>query len=296
MSESNQTISAEFPYDPKYVEVHGSKMHYVEQGQGDPIVFIHGIPTSCYLWRNILPPIAKHARCIALDLIGMGKSDKPDIEYTVFDHIKYVNGFVEALDLKNVTFVLHAWGSVIGFEVARHHQDRLRAIACLESHLRVPDSRDMVSLPVQELTAILELPDGGYDIVMNSNYFVNRVLPRGVLRRLSEKELRHYQEPFNQPGSCKPLWQYLQDLPLGDENNEVTQLISKYSEWLKTCDVPKLMMYAIPGFITTVATVQWAKENISNIKSVDVGDGLHYAQESNPEKIASEIESWYTSL
>lgn len=293
MTVENNQISADFPYQSNYIEVNGSKMHYIDEGQGEPMLFLHGIPTSCYLWRNVIPFLSDNVRCIAPDLIGMGKSDKPDIEYTVFDHIKYIEGFIEALDLKNITLVLHAWGSVIGFDYAMRHQENIKGIAFLESHLRPTMQWDMISLPVQEMSAVLDAPDGGYDVIMNSNYYVNKVLPSGVLRTLTEEEMEHYRAPFKEPGSCKPIWQYLQDLPLGGDSGEVDKLIANYSEVLTQSQLPKLMLYAIPGFITTVDTVKWARDSLPNISLVDVGDALHYAQESNPQKIGEELLAWY---
>jgi len=145
-----------------------------------------------------------------------------------------------------------------------------------ESHLRPPTGREMVSLPVQELASVLDSDDGGYDVIMNSNYYVNKVMPSGVLRPLSAAEMRYYQEPFTQPGSCRPIWQYLQDLPLGDESSEVSELISQYSISLTQSSLPKLMMYAVPGFITTIDTVMWARDNLSQLTLVDLGDALHY--------------------
>jgi haloalkane dehalogenase len=154
----------------------------------------------------------------------------------------------------------------------------------------------MVSLPLQELSTVLNTPDGGYDIIMNSNYFVNKVLPNGVLRKLKEEELEHYRAPFHKTGSCKPLWQYLQDLPLGEGPKDVVELISNYSKWLSQTQLPKLMLFAVPGFITTISTVQWARDNLSNLTLVDVGDALHYAQETKPTTIGEEISIWYQNL
>ncbi len=297
MVEEAILIDTTYPTGSKSVAVKGSQMHYIEQGEGDPILFVHGIPTSCYLWRNIIPNLAQVGRCLAVDLIGMGRSSKPDIQYTVFEHIDYLRTFIETLNLKNITLVMHGWGSVIGFEVARQLQDRVKGLAFLEAHVRVPENRDSVSLPVQELTMILDLPDGGFDVVMNSNYFVNRVLPRGCLRNLSSEQMQYYREPFIEPGSAKPLWQYLQDVPLSDDDDcEVTALINNYSHWLQSAPLPKLMMYAIPGFVTCVSTIAWAKRNLSNLQTVDIGECLHYAQESNPYTIANELRSWYEKL
>lgn len=296
MNEHEPVISSAFPYESHFVEVFGSKMHYIEQGQGDPILFIHGIPTSSYLWRNVIPYLSDKGRCIAVDLIGMGKSDKPDISYRIFDHIDYLEGFINKLNLNNITLVLHGWGSIAGFDIAMRHPDRIKGIAFLEAHVRPVTDWAMVSLPIQELSLVLNSPDGGYDVIMNSNYFVNKVLPSGVMRKLSAEEMEHYREPFKEAGSCKPLWQYIHDLPLGDGPADVVELIANYSQKLQTSPIPKLMMYAVPGFITTISTVQWAKDHIAKLELVDIGDALHYAQENIPDKIGEELSNWYESI
>jgi len=289
-------ISAKFPYTSHYLEVQGSKMHYIEEGNGEPILFLHGIPTSSYLWRNIIPYLSDLGHCIAPDLIGLGKSDKPEINYNIDDHIAYIEAFIDKLNLNNITLVLHAWGSVIGFDYAMRNPDRIKAIAFLEAHIRPVTDVDMVTLPVQELASILQSPDGGYEVIMHSNYFVNKVLPSGVLRRLTEEELLNYQQPFLKPGSCKPLWQYLQDLPLDSGPNAVTQLISRYSKKLAASPIPKLMLYAVPGFNTPISTVEWARDHLKNLTLVDIGEALHYAQETNPIEIGSELRKWYKTL
>lgn len=292
-----QAISAAFAYKANFVEVNGAKLHYIEEGQGRPILFLHGIPTWSYLWRNVIPYLSDQAHCIAVDLMGMGKSDKPDITYSVFEHIDYITGFIEALDLRDVTLVMHGWGSIIGFHYAMTHPDNIYGLAFLESHIRPVTEIDMVSLPLLEMASVMSSEDGGYDIVMNSNYFVNTVMPSGVLRTLTDEEMQQYQMPFQTPGSCQPLWQYLQELPLGTSGDpKVLELITQYSQQLTQSDLPKLMLYAIPGFITTIDTVRWAKDNLPNLTLVDIGDALHYAQESNPEKIGAELATWFTQV
>jgi haloalkane dehalogenase len=132
MSET-RTISADFPYKSHYIEVHGSKLHYVDEGSGDPILFLHGNPTSSYLWRNILPAVTPVGRGIALDLIGMGKSNQPDIEYRFFDHATYVEGFIELMGLKSITLVIHDWGSALGFHYAMRHENNMKGLAFMEA-------------------------------------------------------------------------------------------------------------------------------------------------------------------
>ena len=184
----------ETEFKSNYIDILGSKMHYIEAGEGNPLLFIHGVPTYSYLWRNIIPQVKHHGRCIAVDLMGMGYSDKPDIEYTIFDHIKYVEAFIETLGLTNITLVLHAWGSLIGFDYVARNPDKIKAIAFMEAHLRAATSNDMVSLPVQEIVALLASPEVGKDVILNSNYYVNKVLPCGVIRQLSNDEMNAYRK------------------------------------------------------------------------------------------------------
>jgi haloalkane dehalogenase len=290
------TVSAEFNFAPHYAEVLGSKIHYIEAGEGDPILFIHGIPTWSYVWRNIIPALAPYGHCIAPDLIGMGKSDKPDIEYTIFDHIKYIDAFIEQRKLKNVTLVLHGWGSLIGFDYAMRHPKNVKAIAFLEGHIRPAIQKDMVALPVQERSSILNTEDSGYDLIMNSNHYVNKVMPAGAMRKLTDAEMAHYLEPFHASGSNKPIWQYLHDLPLGHKRTPVLDLISNYSEKLQHSKIPKLMLYAMPGFNTSIADIVWAKEHLPNLEVVEIDDALHYAQESRPEEVSAALVDWYTQL
>ena len=140
---SQQTISPEFPYEPHYVEVLGSKMHYVDEGAGDPILFLHGNPTSSYVWRNIIPYLVPLGRCLAPDLIGMGRSDKPDIEYRFLDHVRYVDGFIEQLGLTNLTLVIHDWGSALGFYYAMRHENNIKGLAFMEPIIMPVPSWDL---------------------------------------------------------------------------------------------------------------------------------------------------------
>ena len=142
-SNNKKQISTEFPFRSNFVEVHGSKIHYIDEGKGEPILFLHGNPTSSYLWRNIIPHLTGNARCIAPDLIGMGKSDKPDIEYRFFDHVKYIEGFIDKMKIKDVTLVIHDWGSGLGFHYAMRNEDKIRGIAFMEAILAPTERWDM---------------------------------------------------------------------------------------------------------------------------------------------------------
>lgn len=295
-TENQAVISPTCNVPSKFIEIKGSKLHYLESGSGEPMLFLHGMPTWSYVWRNIIPQVDEVARCIAPDLIGMGLSDKPDIDYRIFDHIDYIEAFVEQLDLRDITLVLHGWGSVVGFEIARRHPDRIKAIAFYESHVRAVTNWDMLALPVQQFAALLQRPGASYRAIVKQNYLIRKLLPSGVIRSLSDAEKAAYEEPFNTEESRKPLWQYVQDLPLGDGPADVVELINGYSNWLKQTDIPKLMMYAVPGFITTMDTVTWARDNFKNLSLVSLDDALHFAQETAPEQFSMTLKEWYLGL
>ncbi len=297
MSEQEETtpeISAEFPFESKYVEVLGSKMHYIDEGQGDPILFLHGNPTSSYLWRNVIPYVSDDGRVIAVDLIGMGKSDKPDIDYSFDDHARYLNAFIEELELKDVTLVIHDWGSGLGFNYAANNEDNIKGIAFMEALLMPMPSYD--AMPSQEMIEMFKnfrTPGIGEEMIMNQNIFVEQLLPSMILRELSEEELDYYSEPYPTPESRKPVWKWPNEIPIGGEPKNTHDIISSYNQWLQTTETPMLMIYATPGVIGNEMAVQWATENLMNLKTVNVGPGLHFIQEDAPDEIGEAISDWY---
>lgn len=284
-------IPADFPYESHYATVLGAKMHYVEQGVGDPILFLHTVPTSGYVWRNIIPHLATLGRCIAPDLIGFGKSDKPDIEYSIKDHIRYIEKFIETVGLKKLTIVMHGWGSIIGLDYAMRHENNCKGLVFYEAFLR-PFQEEDISLPFQEQVSELEAQEQNINFAVNGIQFVDQILPQAMMRQLSEKEMIYYREPFSEKGSGKPLQKYWQELPKGNGESEADAIINVYSEKLIKSQLPKLLLYSIPGFITSIATVMWAKEHFSHLEIVEVGEDLHYAQESNPSLMGESISIW----
>lgn len=285
----NQKIPANFPYSSHYAEVYGSRMHYIEQGHGDPILFLHGVPTSSYLWRNIIPHLSPLGRCIAVDLIGMGKSDKPNIDYTIFDHIKYVEKFIEVMNLKRVTLVMHDWGSILGFNYAMKHEENCKGLIFYEAYVRPLTEEDM-SLPYREQLFILQEQENKKE--MDGQHFVDTVLPQGMLRAFSAEEMQHYRQPFIGKEADKPLHQYLRDLPRGDGQSKLDKLVAEYSEKLTRSNLPKLMLYSLPGFITTMETAMWAKKNLPRLEIADIGESLHYAQETDPFMMGETMSIW----
>lgn len=286
---------SDFKYESKYVDINGSNIHYVEDGEGDAMVFVHGIPTWSYLWRNIIPHLKGQAHCVALDLIGCGYSDKPQLDYTIDEHIEYFTAFIEALNLNKITLVVHGWGSVIGLAYAMQNPEKIKGLVLIESHLRLPTQREMLSLPVQEVVNFLHQKNAE-QVILNSNYYVEKVLQSGVMRRLEAEELAHYLIPYEKDGTRQPIWQYLQELPTGDNQTAASKVIETYSPALVESDIPKLLLYTVPGFITTIETVKWAKDNMKNISVVDIGEALHYPQETLPQIISEEIRNWYQAL
>lgn len=279
-----------------FVPVKGARMHYYDEGAGNPTLFLHGIPTCAYLWRNIIPSLTPYARCLAPDLMGMGKSDKPDIDYRIFDHIAYIDAFIETLGLKNITLVLHGWGSVIGFDYARRHPDNVKAIAFYESYAQPITAWQQLSLPVQQIATLLDHPGASYRAVMKQNYFIEKILPRSAIHQLSEDAMNHYRNPFLTLESRKPIWQYVNDMPFGKGPKDVVELMKQYSTFLQKSKIPKLMLYAVPGFVTTMESVAWAKENLPGIQLRCLDDALHLAQESMPERFSEMLLQWYQEI
>jgi haloalkane dehalogenase len=292
---TEQEISAAFPFESKFVEVQGSRMHYVEEGSGDPVVFLHGNPTSSYLWRNVIPHLSPLARCIAPDLIGMGKSDKPDIEYRFFDHARYVDGFIEALGLRNITFVVYDWGSALGFHYARQHEDNVKGLAFMEAIVR-PLTWDEWPEQARQMFQAFRTPQVGWDLLVNQNAFVEQVLPGAIFRKLSEEEMDRYREPFLDPASRKPVWRWPNEIPIEGEPPDVVEAAQAYADWLGKSDVPKLLLYAQPGAIMREPLVEWCRKNMRNLKAVDIGAGVHFVQEDRPHEIGEAIAQWYRGL
>ena len=291
----DKEISATFPFESRFIEVEGSKIHYVEEGTGDPILFLHGNPTSSYLWRNIIPYAAEMGRAIAPDLIGMGKSDKPDIEYRFFDHVRYIEGFIEALGLQNITFVIHDWGSGLGFHYASRHEGNTKGVAFMEAILPIP-SWDAFPEAGRDLFKSFRTKDVGEDLLINKNMFVENVLPNFVVRPLTDEEMDHYREPYREEASRKPVWRWPNELPIEGEPADVWEAVEAYHEWLQRTELPKILFHATPGALMSAPLVESLTSTLKNLKTVDIGPGLHFVQEDNPHKIGRELGQWYQGL
>jgi haloalkane dehalogenase len=287
------SLRADFPFASKFIEVRGSKMHYVDIGSGDPILLIHGNPTSVYIWRNIIPYLTGYGRVVAVDLIGFGKSDKPDIEYRFSDHAAYLEEFIEKMGLRNITLVLHDWGSALGFDYASRHSANVRALAFLEALLvPVPGLEQWPNQDAARAFRLYRTPQVGWNLIVQESNFVEKRLQEGIIRRLCEEELQHYREPFREPGSRKPVWRWPNELPIDGQPADVAAVQMHYLAWLQSSAAPKLLLFAHPGALTPEPVVAWAKANLPNLQAADIGPGIHNLQEDHPSEIGEALASW----
>ncbi len=292
---SSQEISSEFPFQSHFITVKGSKIHYVDEGSGDPVLFLHGNPTSSYLWRNIIPHLTPRARCLAPDLIGMGKSDKPKLDYRFFDHVRYVEGFIEQMELSNITLVLHDWGSGLGFHYAMRHEGNIKGIAFMEAIMKTFTWSDFPK-DFKMGFKLFRSPGIGKLMIVRMNMFVEKILPKAVVRKMTEEEMNHYREPFTNWRDRTPIWRWPQEIPINGKPFDVVEIVQNYSQRLQESMKPKLLFYASPGGIIGKPAVAWCQENLKNLKTVDIGDGIHFIQEDNPYLIGTELANWYREL
>ena len=280
------------------IEVLGKQMAYAEMGAGDPIVFLHGNPTSSYLWRNIMPAVAGFGRCLAPDLIGMGDSDKLDDSgpdrYTFAEHARYLDALLEALDVtENLVFVIHDWGSALGFHWANRHRSAVKGICYMEAIVR-PVSWDEFPADATPVFQGFRSP-AGEAMVLEKNLFVERVLPGSVLRGLNDEEMAVYRRPYLEPGeSRRPTLTWPRQIPIDGEPADVVTVAQDYSDWLAGSDVPKLFINAEPGALITGVTREfcraWPNQTEVTVK------GSHFIQEDSPTEIGAALADWLPTL
>lgn len=286
-------FTEDFPYESKYMEVNGNLIHYIDEGQGTPVVFVHGLPTWSYLWRNIIPFVSDSYRCIALDLIGMGKSDKPDIEYTVANHVDYFDEFMKQLDLEPCVIVCQGWGSLVSIDWAMRNQEKVKGLCVMEGYLVPPHDIRQVPLTVQEYQPLWEhdIPKAKR-MVLEDNFLVESFLSIATLRTYSQKELSYYRLPFMTEDERKPLLYFVKEFPRPNENSEVNERFERYSAELQKSTIPKLLFYGMPGWLMPVQQVMWCKDNFPNLTLMEVGESLHYLPEDQPQFIGEELRLW----
>jgi len=286
-------LSAE-EHSKRFVDIHGKRMAYVEMGEGDPILFQHGNPTSSYLWRNIMPHLADQGRCIAVDLIGMGDSDKLDDpgpeSYRYVEHRDYLFAAWEALGVTDrVTLVVHDWGSALGFDWAQQYAGAVSGIAYMEAIVRPVTWDEWPEKARQVFQGFRS--EAGEAMVIDKNIFVERVLPSSVLRDLNAEEMAVYRRPFEEAGeSRRPTLTWPRQIPIEGEPADVHDIVAGYSTWLTESDIPKLFVNAEPGSILIGAQREFCR-TWSNQQEVTVA-GTHFLQEDSPNEIGKAIADW----
>ncbi len=286
MSES--PIAAADPHPRRRVRVLDSEMAYVDTGAGDPVVFLHGNPTSSYLWRNVIPPVERVARCLAPDLIGMGDSGKAaGGSYRFVDHARYLDAWFDALGLaRDVVLVVHDWGSALGFDWAYRHPERVRGVAYMEAIVQ-PLSWGEWPAPARAIFQAMRSP-AGEEMVLQKNVFVERILPLSVLRGLTEAEMAVYRRPYREAGeSRRPTLTWPREIPIDGQPADVVAVVARYAAWLAGSDLPKLFVNADPGVILTGTQREfcrtWPSQREITVK------GSHFIQEDSPAEIGRAV-------
>jgi haloalkane dehalogenase len=293
---SIETISAADPYPRKRIAAAATEIAYIDTGSGDPIVFLHGNPTSAYLWRNIIPHLAGLGRCLAPDLAGMGQSGKaPDGSYRFVDHVRYLDAWFAALDLtKKVTLVVHDWGSALGFYWACRNRAAVKGIAYMEAIVS-PLRWDEWPENARNIFQLMRSP-AGEELVLQKNFFVEGILPRAILRKLTDAEMAAYRQPWLEPGeSRRPMLTWPREIPVDGEPADVVGIVNDYAEWLRQdSTLPKLFVNAEPGAILTGRQREYCRQ-WPNQREVTVA-GAHFVQEDSPHQIGEAIADWYRTL
>ena len=282
----------------RFVPVLGHRMAYVEAGKGDPIVFLHGNPTSSYLWRNVIPHLESLGRCIAPDLIGMGDSEKlypsgPG-SYRFVDHRTYLEAFLEELGVvRDVVFVGHDWGGALAFDWANRHREAVKGLAYMETIVKPVTWEDWPESARGIFQAMRS--EAGEEICLVKNVFVERILPASVLDPLPEEVMAEYRRPFAEPGEGRrPTLTWPREIPIDGEPADVTEIVDAYATWLASSEVPKLFVNAEPGTILTGPQREfcrsWPQQTEVTVR------GLHFIQEDSPDEIGEAIAAWYSSL
>ena len=285
-------MTASDPHPRKRVAVLDTEMSYVDVGEGDPIVFLHGNPTSSYLWRNIIPHVSDIGRCLAPDLVGMGLSGRsPTYSYRFVDHARYLDAWFDAMNLSDAILVVHDWGSALGFHRAYRYPDQIAAIAYMEAIVKPLHWEDL-----DESGGIFRAvrSSDGEDLILEQNAFVEQVLPGAIIRSLSDDEMATYRAPFAERETRLPTLIWPRQVPIDGEPEDVTSIVQAYGEWLSHSQIPKLFVAGDPGaLITEGSTSQRFCRTWNNQREVTV-TGQHFLQEDSPDDIGAALRQFVT--
>src|SRR5262245_11206879 len=279
------------------VDVLGSTMAYREAGDPEAPValFLHGNPTSSYIWRNILPRVASVAHCIAPDLIGFGQSGKPDIEYRFADHVRYLDAFLDRARISSAFVVAHDWGSALAFHLAARKPEFIRGLAFMEFIRPMPTWGDFHPDAVETFQKF-RTPGVGEEMILEGNAFVEQVLPANIVRRLTDAEMSVYRAPFPTPESRRPTWRFPNELPIAGEPADVYSTIQAAHRALAQSSYPKLLFVGNPGALVSPAFAETFAKVLKNCTVVRLSSGFHYLQEDHPDVIGDAIKEWLIEL
>ncbi|TJW16466.1 MAG: haloalkane dehalogenase [Mesorhizobium sp.] len=280
------------------VAVLDSTMSYVEAGTAGPtVLFLHGNPTSSYIWRGIIPHVAPFGRCIAPDLIGFGQSGKPDIDYRFFDHVRYLDAFLEALGIANMIIVAQDWGTALAFHLAARRPRNILGLAFMEFIRPFGCWDDFHQRPqARELFKALRTPDVGEKLVLEDNIFVEKVLPASVLRTMSDDEMAAYRAPFPTPQSRKPILRLPRELPIEGQPTDVAAISEHDHRALRLSSYPKLLFSGDPGALVSPQAAREFAAGLKNCRLIDLGPGAHYLQEDHADSIGAAIAGWIPEI
>lgn len=286
------------PIAKKRAQVLDHNMAYVEAGEGDPIVLLHGNPTSSYLWRGIIPHLTGLGRCIAPDLIGMGDSDKLEDSgprrYRLVEHRRYLDAFLEAVGVNDkVTFVVHDWGSALGFDWANRNRHAVKGLAYMEAIVQPLTWTQWPEAALQIFQGFRSI--NGESMILTHNLFIERVLPGSIKRKLTDEEMAEYRRPFLEPGEGRrPTLTWPREIPIEGKPEDVTEIVGNYAIWLRQSAIPKLFVNANPGAILVGEQREFCR-TWPNQTEVTV-PGIHFVQEDAPDEIGQAIADWLRTL
>jgi haloalkane dehalogenase len=293
---SSPSVDANLTPTTRDVAVLDSTMHVVESGVGEPIVFVHGNPVSSFLWRNVTPPLAPRFRCIAPDLIGMGKSGKPLIEYTFADQERYFATLLDTIlpPTAEVILVVHDWGGAVGLSWARNHPERVRGVVFGDIFIRTYATYDELGAFGSQYQIFRS--QQGTDLILNGNIMIEQLLPGAIARTLTPEEMAEYRAPYPTPASRKPLQRWFQGWPVAGEPQDAITAVAANFEWLRGSTIPKLLiepMHEAGGFeMISDSDIARLSETMTKLSVVRLGAAKHFVQEDLPAEYAAAIAEW----
>ncbi|MEV0258999.1 haloalkane dehalogenase [Streptomyces sp. NPDC050732] len=272
-----------------YYQDHGPE----DRGRGEPVVvFLHGNPTSSYLWRSVIPQVSSRWRCLAPDLIGMGRSGKPDIGYRFTDHARYLDAWFDTLGLDRVVLVVHDWGGALGFDWAARHPGRVTAAVFMETVIR-PFTWDDFPDHARTVFGTARTPGAGEEMFLDQSAFIEQMLPALTLRTFTAEELDTYRAPYREREHRLPTLMWARELPIEGEPADVTARVEQFDTWLAdSTDVPKLLLTFDPGLIMAPQMIDWCRHNVTALDIQHIGPGVHFVQEDQGPAIGAAITTW----